>query len=84
MVLPQLPQPLSTTPLPPQPPQGAETERPNKPPHGLATWPQPQGESAWTAEVAKATQATIIIAKERNFIKNPPRIELKLNEPVIY
>jgi hypothetical protein len=69
---------------PPQPPQGAETERPNKPQRGLATWPQPHGESAKIAGVAIATQAAIIIANERNFMENPPRIELKLNEPVIY
>jgi hypothetical protein len=95
IVLPQSPQPPATAPLlttlpqppstmpPPQPPQGAETERPNKPQRGLATWPQPHGESAKIAGVAIATQAAIIIAKERNFMENPPRIELKLNEPVI-
>ncbi|MFN9911303.1 MAG: hypothetical protein ACK53L_01895, partial [Pirellulaceae bacterium] len=43
----------------------------------------PHGESAKIAGVAIATQAAIIIAKERNFMENPPRIELKLNEPVI-
>jgi len=62
------PQPLLTQP-PPQPPQGAETERPNNPQRGLATWPQPHGESAKIAGVAIATQAAIIIAKERNFME---------------